>query len=631
MATLNSTYQYIGRSNPVSCPSGWNYYILLYAKTSGDITTGNHSVTILMRMACDAASSFYGWRTSAYAKANGATAFSWDYQQVPNASWNTSAFTEGGYTYYRWIDLREGTAVVNAGFGVAKQINIEGSWVMNETYDKGWFPYQAKYATASIPVTLPMLASASTITQASNVTLGNNCSVTWTPQAASFRYKLRFSIGNWSYTTGPIHPNKTSSYTYNLYTFPIDVANQIHTRTGTMTVTLYTYSDSGATAQIGSADTEEITVTVPETDATRPTVSMHLDPVSDLSSPFNTLYIQGKTQVMAMFLDISTKYGADWLALGFTVDGIEYGDPYISGYLSKDGVQTIKGYVKDTRGYYGYCENQITVIPYSKPKVQAVAGENNIVAIRCDKDGNINGSGTYLKIKAKIGYEKVISDGVQNNFGKIQYRYRAEGGLWPETWETILDTKTATSDEVVTGVLLNGALDVKKNYQVQVRAIDDLEESEPITLSVASEYVYMHRPARGKSMGLGGYVKGDGNLDIYWRTKARGGLSLFNEEGEEISADEMLPLPRGYLGAGWNPNDIANGVHIVDHQDYPIRDDMGNVVMSNGILIQMAANNAGSEMWKIQMAFPTDGNTPAYRIFQVDGWTPWYIWNTFMI
>ena len=140
MATLNSSYQYIARSNAISSPDGWKYYILLYAKTTGDISTGKHSVSVKMRLACDVESSFYLYSTTAYAKVDGVTAFSWSYQKIPNSPWTTSYITEGGYTYRKWIDLKEGTVVVNSGFGVDKVITISASWVMNDSDSAGWFP-----------------------------------------------------------------------------------------------------------------------------------------------------------------------------------------------------------------------------------------------------------------------------------------------------------------------------------------------------------------------------------------------------------------------------------------------------------------------------------------------------------
>ena len=460
---------------------------------------------------------------------------------------------------------------------------------------------------------LTTIERASVIDAAYDVTLGDSCNVRWTPKSASFRYKLKFDLENWSYTTEAIHPNQTTPYTYTGYAIPIEVANQFKTKTGKMSVTLYTYLDSNGESPIGAADTEEFTVTVPENEATKPTVSLSISPESALTAPFNSLYIQGKSK-LAADLVIDTKYGSDVDVSSITVDGV----PYESGYLTKPGAVLVKASVKDSRGHYGTDEKTITVIPYSKPIVQAASGESNIVAARCDASGKLSNSGTYLKIKAKLIYEKVVSDGVQQNFGKILYRYRDEGGLWSE-WSTALDSAVTTDTEVTTGALLDGALSVTTNYQVQVKAKDNLEESLPVTLTISSDAVYMDRPAGGRGMGLGGYCTGPGNFDVYWKTKARGGLSLFNEAGEEISADEILPLPRGPLDEGWNPNDIANGVHEVS--TYPLKDPMGNVLMETGVLIQLAATTDGFVL--IQMAFPTDSFTPVYRIKFYTNWSDW--------
>ena len=624
--TLNSSYQYIGRTSGVSCANGWNYYVLLYAKTSGSVSTGRHTVSVKMRLACDKASTFYGYYTDGSVKVGGVSAINWDGQQVPNSTWNDTSLTEGGVTYPRWIDLKTGTAVVDSGYGAAKDVKIEASWQRNAIVGDppGWLP-KTTTITASITVTLPMIASASTIKSAAATTLGNKCSVVWTPQSASFRYKLKFAIGSWSKTTDVIHPNKTSAYTYTGYTIPIDVASQVPKKTGTMTVTLYTYSDSGATKKIGTEDSETFTVTVPENESTRPTLSMILSPVSTLSAPFNTLYIQGKSKVRAT-LEPTTQYGADVETTSITVEGVDYAYPHESGYLTQYGEQEIIGHVKDARGHTGTATQKITVIAYSAPKVQAASNESNIVARRCDKDGNFKDDGTYLKIKAKLAYEKVMVDGVQKNFGKIQYRYRVEDGVWPEEWTTILDSTSSTATEVTTGALLSGGLAIKNNYQVEVRAIDNIGESQPVLLSVASDDVYMDRPAGGRSMGLGGYAQGNGNLDIYWKTKARGGLSLFTESGEELSATDILPLPRGEVAAGWNPNSISNGLYVVENSAYPLKDAMGNVLMENGVLIQMAAVASGSVL--LQMALPTDSYSPVYRIRWYGLWTDW---NSFKI
>lgn len=469
-------------------------------------------------------------------------------------------------------------------------------------------------------VTLDTVPRASTITSAGNATLGSVCNVKWTPASASFRYKLKFSIGSWSYTTDVINPNSKSSYTYDDCVIPLAAANQIPGKTGQMTVTLYTYSDAAGTKQVGSASSKTFTATVPDNDDTRPKVGMVLAPVSTLSAPFDSLYIQGKSKVKAT-LTPRAEFGATVAATSITVSGTVYEAPYETGYLSQAGEYSIKATVKDSRGHYGTANEKITVIPYSSPKVQAVTGESNVVAARCDADGNLSDSGTYLKIKAKLSYEKVMSDGVQNNHGKIQFRYRAEGAASYSDWQTILDTRSVDSIEVITGALLNGTLSVQTNYQIQVRAVDNLEVSNPVTLYAPSEEVYMDRPAGGKSMGLGGYSSGDGNLDVYWRTKARGGLSLYSETGEEMDLNSILPLPRGQLGEGWNPNSIADGVHVF-RTAYPLKDSSGNVLVYNGALIQMPASIDGSVL--IQIALSVDsGRNPIYRLKWYSNWSDW--------
>lgn len=356
---------------------------------------------------------------------------------------------------------------------------------------------------------LDTIPRASELTSAADVTLGNKCSVKWTPKAASFRYKLRFALGNWSYTTGAIHPNTTAAYTYSGYTIPLDVANQIASDEGTMTVTLYTYSDSGATAQVGSASSKTFKVTVPDNSNTKPTVSMTLAPVGSLPSAFAGLYIQGKTKVKAT-LTATGKYGASIKSYSMKADDISYGaaDEYTSVYMSKYGTMKVYGYAKDSRGFTGETSKDITIVPYNKPKIQ------DVEVFRCDANGNQVDDGTYLKIKAKRSYSPVTSNGVQKNFCQIRYRYRMASSDSYSDWATILAANNLSSDAVETGALLNGTLDLESSYVVQVQAIDDIGDYAETTLGIKTDDVYWHRTRNG--MGFGKYCEGENLLDVGW-------------------------------------------------------------------------------------------------------------------
>lgn len=203
MATkLTSTYQYIGRSNAVSCPNGYNYYILLYAKTAANDATGKHTVSVRQYLACSNDSTFHGWNTSGYVKVGGTNAVSWTNAKVPAESWGSSAsLTVGGYTYRRHVLLKEGSVVVSNCFGADKEVTISTSWVMNDSYSAGWFPYTGKYATASIAVTLAGIAGASAPTlSATAAKMGEVLTITTNRMSSAFTHTLKYTFGGQTVT-----------------------------------------------------------------------------------------------------------------------------------------------------------------------------------------------------------------------------------------------------------------------------------------------------------------------------------------------------------------------------------------------------------------------------------------------
>lgn len=115
-------------------------------------------------------------------------------------------------------------------------------------------------------ITLDKIPRASSISAAANVYFGNSCQITWSPLSSTFYYKLKFSMGSWSYTTAAIGPNTTASYAYTGYTIPLTVAEQIpNAVSGTMYVSLYSYESAACTTQIGLTSSTSFTVTVPDT------------------------------------------------------------------------------------------------------------------------------------------------------------------------------------------------------------------------------------------------------------------------------------------------------------------------------------------------------------------------------
>lgn len=391
--------------------------------------------------------------------------------------------------------------------------------------------------TGSSSFDLPQIARASAITSVANVTLGNKCGVTWTPASVSFRYKLKFSLGNWNHTTGAIHPNKTSAYTYAGYTIPLDVAYQIlNGFTGVMTVTLYTYSNSDATTQIGSADSETFQVTVPDSEA--PRVSMSLSPVHSLPATFNNVYVQGVSKVKAV-ITAETKYNASLVFCDMTLEGKTYGadDNYTSGYLTTPEEIEVVGQAMDSRDYGGYVTQYINVIPYANPKIQ------NVTAERCNADGVLDSAGTYLRITAKRSYHRVMVDGVQKNFCQIRYRYKVETDSYYSDWVTIMAADDLSSDEVTTSPLLEGNLLTTATYRVEVQAVDYISNSTPTAITVSTDKVYWHRDGARNALGLGKYNERDDALDSAWDIY----MNDHRVTGLPTPADSTDAVPLGFL------------------------------------------------------------------------------------
>lgn len=123
--------------------------------------------------------------------------------------------------------------------------------------------------SVSKSLTLPSITRASTITSASNVYIGNNVSIKFTPNSKNFYFRLKFVYGSHTYQVGtkssPIKPNTTSQYTYSGFTVPMELLNDIvNMKSAKMSVYLYTYLDSAYSKKIGTTSNKTFTITVPQ-------------------------------------------------------------------------------------------------------------------------------------------------------------------------------------------------------------------------------------------------------------------------------------------------------------------------------------------------------------------------------
>lgn len=393
---------------------------------------------------------------------------------------------------------------------VAISLNISGATSSGGS-GSGWT------VSGSQTVALTTFPKSAVISSVSGVTLGNPCSVSWKPASASFRFKLKFSMGSWSQTTGIIHPNTNKAYTYTGYAIPLEAARQIpNDPEGTMTVTLYTYSDSSATALVGTADSDTFKVTVPDNANTKPNAkTMTLAPVSSLDSAFAGLYIQGYSKVRMTSTE-EGQLGADIKSKTMTVEGKIYGSSsgYTSDFLTGYGNVNVMLTLEDSRGFVNTKTLQIAVIPYSLPRVVNTNDEKSIVCARCDSSGNLTDSGTYLKIKARRGYALCMVNGVQKNFCGLRYRYKEADDIYYGNWIELLPAADISTEEVDSPPLLGGTLSASTSYVVQVDAVDSIPNNTPITFNIPTDRVYMHKAGNINALAIGKYAEIANTVDI---------------------------------------------------------------------------------------------------------------------
>lgn len=421
----------------------------------------------------------------------------------------TSASKTLTITEYGWVIAMTASKTITHSSDGTKSITISATGSISGT--------SLNSTSCSGTAKLDTIPRASTITSVNNVKIATEyCTVKWTPMSKSFRYKVKFSLGSWSYTTGVIHPNSTSAYSYTRV-MPYDVANQIpNSKTGTMTATLYTYSDSAATKQIGSASSKTFTVTVPSNEDTLPTVKMDLSPFSSLADTFDGVYIQGKTKVDADWSGSSAKYGASISYYSMTVSGLgTYGSStsYQSGLLPTAGTITVKGTAKDSRGYSASTTQKITVISYAKPSLIPYTGEKSIICKRCDSEGNLTSSGTYLRIKVGRKYSTVTTaNGVQKNFCAVMYRYKKEAATSYSQWVDIIDPES-TSDYADV-IIPNVVSSTTTSYIVELCIEDSIGEHVRTSFTIPTDQVALHLKEGGNGAAFGKYAEADKCLEI---------------------------------------------------------------------------------------------------------------------
>ena len=300
----------------------------------------------------------------------------------------------------------------------------------------------------------------STITSASNVTLGNNCAVTWTPLDVTFKYKLAFVLGGFAHTTDFITPNQLTAYTYTGYTIPLSVANQIpNSTTGGMTVILTTYLSDGT--QIGGQSSKGFTVTVPS--SVVPTITS-VTLAEGTHSGYN-LYVKSLSTIKATTVaagaynstiaSIVTKFGD--LSYMANSQGVATSD-----VLQVAGSMIVETTVTDSRGRTATNTQTVTVYDYFRPTIAIDIAINGTTVVTM-VNGNI-APVNNTNAKSLVVTRKRLSDDTTTTHTVSPLANYAYTDVWTQTvadigvesyeyTAVVTDTKQSVSIVKMTAVI----------------------------------------------------------------------------------------------------------------------------------------------------------------------------------
>lgn len=240
---------------------------------------------------------------------------------------------------------------------------------------------------------------------------------------------------------------------------------------------------------------------------TEPSVTMTLTADnSSFANPIAGVFVQGKSKVKAT-ISAEGKYGATISEYSVNLEGVNNtsADSTITtnAVVTSSGIVPLVGSAVDSRGFTGYVTKEIYVYEYTKPWVVPRGSDKAIQCYRSD-DGTPKGSSKSVWVKAKRSYHKL--DG--NNRCSLQWRVRESTRAWgSQEWYTLISKTDSTKDEY-NGKLEGFTFELTKSYSVQIRAEDDVGESDIKEFEIPTQDVALHLGAGGTNVSIGEYCEG---------------------------------------------------------------------------------------------------------------------------
>ena len=396
-----------------------------------------------------------------------------------------------------------------------KTVTISGAWS-----DPGWTTWISG-GSASGTVTLPTIARKSSFAIASGTKyLGTAFNVNITSQSDAFYHKLTLAFGGQTDYINITHTtNKTLQQSV---TVPTAWATEIPNATsGTLILTLTTYSNSSRTTAIGSVSST-LTINIPSD--WKPTIGTmtFAEADSTMISKNWGVYVKTKSKVKVTLGSISLNTGASIASykITSTAGHSSTAATYTTDYLQTSGTITFTATVTDSRGRTSSAKTgSISVYNYSAPTL------TNVSVFRCDSTGQRSDSGTCGQIKATLTTTAVSVNNVEKNTPTLRYRIKSPNG-WGSWTNFASNTQVIIEDREET-----------TTYDVEIEGGDAFTT---VTTSgvITSSSRIININADGNGVAFGGFSSGN-YLESYWPLLIHNGTVTTNN-GLTVNGYDML-------------------------------------------------------------------------------------------
>lgn len=309
------------------------------------------------------------------------------------------------YDGYATVTLKSGTLTVKHDDNGDKTVSY--SFSVDDAAGQRYTPGDASASGSLKLATIPR-ASVMDSLACSTSYLTGTLTYKYTPKSASYYNRCNISLdldGTYIAIRSVLIGKKAATQQSGTITFSdtelSNIYKQLPSATkGTIRFTLRTYSDSEYSSQVGSADYQDIELSIPTT--VKPSAALSATMVNENTwIAGKNIYVAGYSKVkLALTAEAGT--GASVKSKTISGDGFSYNTTPVTVQLAGPGDFTFVGKATDTRGRSSSDSETITVLPYSIPAITSMRAARGTYDSESGWTADEKGSDVRLVFKTRI-------------------------------------------------------------------------------------------------------------------------------------------------------------------------------------------------------------------------------------